>query len=726
MPRFLLLVSVLLVTCSMPAQAFLCASPGQDGSRKLGGVINTYWAAPAKRDLHAGQKRLPLGQKRGTGQLHPGDLLLVMQVQGATINASNSAKYGAGGTSGTGWTALSAGVFEWVRVQRVTDNAVMISGDGPGNGLQHDYAYRQPHKAGDQGQARWQLVRVPQYTNLTLTGDLTALPWNGRTGGVLALDVRGTLHLAGHQLDVAGLGFRGGAALPLHGALGAKDDYRYAAPTADNVTTGYGQHGSKGEGVAGTPRWVWYRGQRLNTLPAKGRHSSDGYPHGSMAKGAPGNAGGGGQSLSLDNSVFSAGGGGGGGLPGATGTSAEQQHKGGLGGAGVPAQSLPMRLVLGGGGGASALGGWPAQQGAGGAGGGIILLTAGHIKGQGTFNVDGFAGQDGPAGGGGGGAGSILLWSPLTTSPDFRLTLQGGKGGTGPQGTGGQGGKGRLLIVGALDAEAAQTAHFDTAQWPGVMPGFLCQPEGVVVTGNLFNDKGTNANTAYDGKRQFRETGMAAWPYRVMVNGQLVAQGKSDAQGRFSVSLPASVADKPVTVTVQPAAGWQVVSASRGGVTQVAYQETDKGTSQWRFTPPSGGYYQQLELGVVHKPGWQAPPKRTITAYSTQIFPFEYHSHAFAKVRFHARVQLNGQARSTLLFVDPYCDEHSNFTVGGVSRWYQVTPGQAFCVRLQVKAGTDTEAGDKLQWSLLAETQLAPHLPLIKQQREQQFILQKP
>jgi len=34
---------------------------------------------------------------------------------------------------------------------------------------------------------------VPQYTNLSLTGNLTAPPWDGETGGVMARDGQFTI-----------------------------------------------------------------------------------------------------------------------------------------------------------------------------------------------------------------------------------------------------------------------------------------------------------------------------------------------------------------------------------------------------------------------------------------------------------------------------------------------------------------------------------------------------
>ncbi len=54
-----------------------------------------------------------------------------------------------------------------------------------------------------------QLVRVPVYNGAAVTAELTARPWDGRVGGILVIDVRGTLTF---RSDVRAdtLGFRGG------------------------------------------------------------------------------------------------------------------------------------------------------------------------------------------------------------------------------------------------------------------------------------------------------------------------------------------------------------------------------------------------------------------------------------------------------------------------------------------------------------------------------------
>ena len=63
-------------------------------------------------------------------------------------------------------------------------------------------------------------------------------------------------------------------------------------------------HGSKGEGIAGTPRYIFNGTSVVDT-------GVEGYPNGSFARGAPGNAGGGGTDSDISANQMNSGGGGG-------------------------------------------------------------------------------------------------------------------------------------------------------------------------------------------------------------------------------------------------------------------------------------------------------------------------------------------------------------------------------------------------------------------------------
>src|SRR5208337_3415618 len=145
----------------------------------------------------------------------------------------------------------------------------------------------------------FQVIRVPQYASATLSSSLTAMAWNGATGGVLALDIASQLTLGG-TVVLDGFGFRGGGGIDLRGATsGANTDTVTASPAtlpALPPPTGSGANGSKGEGIAGTPHWVAPLASTIThatTATNTNQTYLEGLPNGSFARGAPGDAAGG-------------------------------------------------------------------------------------------------------------------------------------------------------------------------------------------------------------------------------------------------------------------------------------------------------------------------------------------------------------------------------------------------------------------------------------------------
>ena len=271
-----------------------------------------------------------------------GDLLLFIQMQDAAIDSSNTTSYGDGATGAGSTNVNNSGKYEFVTATSTVPaagGALTFSASGPGGGLL--FAYTQAAATATQGQRSFQVVRVPQYSSATL-GYTAATPaataWNGATGGIFAVDVSGILTLNSATVSVDGVGFRGGAALQLSGTAGRTNtDYRNTAPAAYTGAAVAGAHGAKGEGIAGTPHWVESGATFLNT-------NVEGYPNGSMAKGAPGNAGGGGTDANPTSNDQNAGGAGGGnGGVGGTGGNAWNANlsSGGLGGARLPSELKP-------------------------------------------------------------------------------------------------------------------------------------------------------------------------------------------------------------------------------------------------------------------------------------------------------------------------------------------------------------------------------------------------
>jgi uncharacterized repeat protein (TIGR01451 family) len=436
----------------------------------VNGVINAYY--PGSATVTAGSTSITLGAATGASTpIASGDLVLIIQMQDAAINTSNSSNYG-DGISGSGSTNLNnAGVYEYANATSavpLTGGTLTVTAAGPGGGLL--YTYTSAAASSTQGARTFQVIRVPNYASATLSSTTppTAAAWTGSTGGVLALNVSGVLTLNSTTINVSGLGFRGAAGLQLNGGASAatNTDYLFTAPTAYSGTAVPGADGSKGEGIAGTPEWVESSSTFLNT----GQTYAEGYPLGSMARGAPGNAGGGGTdadpALASPNGNDQNSGGGGGANGGAGGQGGDTWSSnltiGGLGGTAFPGSI--SRVVMGGGGGAGTRNNSPGlnQASSGAAGGGIVMIRAGSLSGTATVHADGAAAYNATLndGGGGGGAGGsvVILWG-AGVGTGLTITAQGGRGGdawdtqgytnANRHGPGGGGGGGVVLLSGA-------------------------------------------------------------------------------------------------------------------------------------------------------------------------------------------------------------------------------------------------------------------------------------
>ena len=119
--------------CLQIAWAQVCHVPGMDPGGTVSGVVNTYYAPPAS--VSAAANTIALGSLRAGGgpAVAAGDLLLIIQTQGATFNSSNSDCYGDGisvGACGTTPTSTGdpargktgtpvAGTYEYARVTAV-------------------------------------------------------------------------------------------------------------------------------------------------------------------------------------------------------------------------------------------------------------------------------------------------------------------------------------------------------------------------------------------------------------------------------------------------------------------------------------------------------------------------------------------------------------------------------------------------------------------------------
>jgi uncharacterized repeat protein (TIGR01451 family) len=487
------------VSLTSAGAAGLCATPGGSGpGGTLTGVVNTYY--PGVGTANAGAGSIDLGSPAGAAApITSGDLLLVIQMQDADFDATNTNSYGHGGPPAppaSGYTSLhSTGLYEYVRASSaVAAGTVTVEGLGAGDGLIH--SYRSAAATAAAGRRTFQVIRVPQYTTATTGSGLTALPWDGSVGGVLALDTSDTLTLGG-VVSVDGLGFRGAPGLQRGGAPGFSNTDVAVSATA-NVD------GNKGEGIGGTPA---------------GTKAANGYPGGDAARGAPGNAGGGGTDANPNaNDQNSGGGGGGNGGAGGQGGNSWSSNlaTGGYGGATLAA--APGRVFLGGGGGSGTTNNHASPQADGANGGGIVLIRAGSIAGSGSITANGADAYNqtlNDGGGGGGAGGTIVLTSPAGTLAGATLAADGGRGGDAwpnqagagsAHGPGGGGGGGWVLTSGAptsvsvnggahgitttgnlrfgsFDGGVGQTAAAAPAVIPGVSGGAECVDLELAKTG---------------------------------------------------------------------------------------------------------------------------------------------------------------------------------------------------------------------------------------------------
>lgn len=455
-------------------------------------IVNSYY--PATGNPAAGTSAISVGtiDGRGTGTaIAAGDLIVIIQMQGADINTANTVAYGGGNASApaNGYTSnanLVAGYYEYATVNTVSGSPITTINVTVA--LSHSY-YTRAFTSANSIQT-FQVIRVPRYYNLTINSgaSVTAPAWNGSTGGVVVLDAAATIAING-SINVAGLGFRGGGGKQLTGATSGdgnsstnvsggtnltNTDYSYNSPitNAKNVAGG-----AKGEGIAGTPAYTWSLGATTTSTGAV-----EGYINGSMGRGAPGNAAGGGtDGQPLNGNQSNTGGGGGGnagaggqggsGWPAGNGTNDVNQYPyGGYGGAAFTQGTL-QRIVMGGGGGAGTANNSTSANEyntSGGPGGGIVVARALLYSGSGSVIADG---ANGPgvtsdatqtdAAGGAGGGGTIILVninSGATGLGSITASAVGGVGGYMTtyynHGPGGGGGGGYIYTDGTLGSTA--------------------------------------------------------------------------------------------------------------------------------------------------------------------------------------------------------------------------------------------------------------------------------
>lgn len=444
-----------------------CGLPGWDGPVTASGVINSYHGGNGSPVAGATSITVAsaTGLRTNARALRVGDLILIMQMQDSS-------------------TGGNAGLHEYAHITAISGTTISLN-----RALTNSYNQSMSTSA----VRNWQVVWVPQYSAVTISGTVSADRWTSNTttgvvsGGVVAMDVAGSLAVNG-TITVAGAGFRG--ALAINGGNSFLAGTATTPNSTFTPTAVYG--GQKGEGTEGTPPRIF---DGTVTPVSYTTLLGQGYALGAGGQAAIGSAGGGandGLPASGGNQYNS--GGGGGANSGAGGQGGNSWNGNSLaanlnqnqtasqtgniaGGKGGNAQtSSAIRLPLGGGGGAgsanngsaNAVTTWPptttstvangangALTSSGASGGGVVLIRAGSISSTGgLIDGRGYAAYnkspagDTDAGGGGGAGGSLFVVAGSGTGTNLTMNASGGNGGSSNyfnHGPGGGGGGGFIL-----------------------------------------------------------------------------------------------------------------------------------------------------------------------------------------------------------------------------------------------------------------------------------------
>jgi hypothetical protein len=353
----------------------------------IGGVVNAYARVSAIN--RTCEQSIDLDRPLAVQE---GARLLLVQMEGSVINESDGSIADVG----------LAGQFELVTITAVRGQRLVLNA---------------PVRRGFRTDRILQAVTVPVYDSAVVRSPLTCQPWNGSTGGILAVIVRGGMRLEA-PIIVDGMGFSGGrVSLNGVGACGNQAtfvDYRQRSA------------GEKGSGI-------------FPLDPAR-----------NAARAAWGNGGGGGTTHN---------GGGGGGANGGAGGVGGYQWEGcgtqrtsqGQGGFALSDPVSGVLLLPGGGGGGAHQNDGEGSAGAN--GGGAIYIRAGRFEGNGHV-VSALGATAAPCrndGGGGGGAGGSIVLDVGSVRGPYTLDVRGGDGGqvvvSGLHGPGGGGGGGRIAYA---------------------------------------------------------------------------------------------------------------------------------------------------------------------------------------------------------------------------------------------------------------------------------------
>ena len=245
-------LAILLLLCTYSANA----QRGKEGDVTISGnvTVNTFTFLTA--DAAVGATSIQVNNNTMSGgafasDLAPGDLILIMQMQGASMDINTTPVVSWGGNytvpndyiSGTfGANPHYWGQFTNYGQSGIYERVEVLSVSG-GTTINLNCALSKNFVAN----GHVQVVRIPRYNNLTIPAgnSITTTNWNGNNGGVVAIEVNGNLSLNG-TITATGNGFRGGALDP--------DSYTAGGtPTSIRVLGSFDnwEGSEKGEGIGG-------------------------------------------------------------------------------------------------------------------------------------------------------------------------------------------------------------------------------------------------------------------------------------------------------------------------------------------------------------------------------------------------------------------------------------------------------------------------------------------
>ncbi len=361
------------------------------GQTSISGIINDYTKVTA---VGCNYVDVSLSSSFASG-----DKVLIIQMQGATTDVTNTALFG-------DITAIGdAGNYEINEILNIATNRINLKFTMT--------------KSYSPTLGSVQLVRIPQYVDVDIIGTLTAKDWDGITGGVLIFQASGIITLNAN-IDVSSKGFRGGIVSTSNTSYGctnttsaftSSNNYYYAQPSP--------QAGQKGEGISISPT----SSNAGKGKQANGGGGGNGHNSGGAGGGNYGTGGRGGDKASRSAPL---------GCSGGCGSSTFPNGYG-IEGLGLSTYYSSNKIFLGGGGG----GGHENDNRSfdAGDGGGIIIILGNVINNSGGHSIlskgddvlyDLSDAGDGNSGGSGGG---VVLLSINTVNNPIIINVSGGHGG---------------------------------------------------------------------------------------------------------------------------------------------------------------------------------------------------------------------------------------------------------------------------------------------------------